>query len=60
MGQSRARKGVEEDISKKKVKGVLRKLKDGKAAGIDEVPGKGWRYGGEDLERWIWEFYNRV
>lgn len=58
--QGRERRGVEEDISREEIKSVLRRMRDGKAAGMDGIPGEAWRYGGEDMERWIWMFCNRV
>lgn len=36
------------------------RLKNGKAAGINEIPGEAWKYGGEGLEKWAWKFCNRV
>lgn len=35
-------------------------MKDGKAAGIDEISSEAWKYGGEKVEGWLWRFYNRV
>jgi len=40
---------------------VIKKIKDGKAVGVDGVPGKVWKYGrGEKVLDWIVEFCNRV
>ncbi|XP_067203031.1 uncharacterized protein [Linepithema humile] len=50
----------EDELDKEEVRKVVRALRDGKAAGIDEVPAEVWKYGGEDLEEWIWGFCNRV
>lgn len=42
------------------IKGILRcvikKIKDGKAIGVDEISGKVWKYGEEKLLDWIIEF----
>jgi len=43
-----------------KVRKVFGKLKDGKAMGMDEMPNEAWKYGGEEIERWIWRLCNRV
>lgn len=50
-GEGQERVGKEEDISREEIKRVLRKMKDGKAAEIDKIPGEVWRYGGEELEK---------
>jgi len=39
---------------------VLRKIKDGKAEGVDGVPGEVWKYGEERLLDWTVGFCNRV
>lgn len=41
----------EEKIGRREILETIKRLKDGKAAGIDGIPGKVWRYGGEELER---------
>lgn len=51
--------GDEEGVSLEEVRRALRKLKDGKAE-LDRIPGEAWRYGGEEMEGWVWEFVNRV
>lgn len=58
----RERRGiiVEDDIDKKKIRRAMRKLKDVKAEGIDEIPNKVWKYGRERIEEWVWNFSNRV
>jgi len=28
--------------------------------GGDGIPGKAWKYGGEEMEEWVWEMYNRI
>lgn len=35
-------------------------MKNGKASGIDGVPSEVWKYGGEEVEKWVWEICNRV
>lgn len=50
----------EEELSMEEVRKAIRMLKDGKAAGIDELPSEAWKYGGEGMEEWVWEFCNRV
>lgn len=40
------------ELSKEKIRGAIRKLKDGKAAGYDGIPGKVWKYGAEEL---VWK-----
>lgn len=40
------RKGHEEEISKEEVKVAFKKIKEGKATGIDGIPGEAWKYGG--------------
>lgn len=35
----------EEDISRRKIKGTIKRLKDGKAAGIDGIPSGACRWG---------------
>jgi len=39
---------------------AIRKIREGKAAGVDGVPGEVWRYGGEELTEWTGEFCNRI
>jgi len=49
-----------EDMEKGEIRRVLGKLKDGKAMGVDGIPNEAWKYGGEEIEVWIWRFCNRV
>lgn len=44
------RDGDEEEISRKEIKEVIGKLKDGKTTGLDRIPNKMWRYGGEEIK----------
>jgi len=48
----------EEGISMREIRKALSRLKEGKAMGLDEIPEEAWRYGGEDVEKWIWGYYN--
>lgn len=53
-GGRRQEQGEEEmDISKKKIKDALKRIKEGKAMGADEIPREAWKYGREDLEEWV-------
>jgi len=40
----------EPNIAREKIKRIIRKLKDGKAERIDEMPGEVWRYGRKKIE----------
>lgn len=50
----------EERIGRGEILEAIKRLKDGKAAGIDGILEKVWRYGGEDLERWVEELLDRI
>lgn len=50
----------EEGLSRKEVREVIRKLKDGKAVGGDGIPNEVWKYGGEELEEAIRGLCSRV
>lgn len=58
-GRGREQVDGEEGISRKEIN-AIRKIKEGKALGVDEIPGEVWKYEGEELEDWIWRFCNRV
>lgn len=51
--ESRVVRGVgeerEKEISKREIKEAMKRLKDGKAAGINEILGKVWKYEGEEV-----------
>jgi len=47
----RRREDGEGEISKEEIRGAIRRLKDGKAAGYDGIPGEVWKYEGEDFGR---------
>lgn len=50
-GIEKARGGeLEEELVNEKIKTAMGKMKDGKAAGIDGIPGEVWKYRGEGLE----------
>lgn len=48
------------EISRDEVERAVKKLKDGKAVGEDEIPGEVWKYGGERLKECLWEMCNRI
>ncbi|XP_071648497.1 uncharacterized protein [Temnothorax longispinosus] len=39
---------------------VIKKLKTGKAIGNDGIPNEAWKFGGEEMVKWIWEICKRV
>ncbi|XP_067212233.1 golgin subfamily A member 6-like protein 6 [Linepithema humile] len=47
----------EEKISRKEIKEAIKKLRNGKAMGVDGIPGKAWKYGEEEVEEWVWNWY---
>lgn len=54
-------RGSTEEDGEESIIWAIRRLKDGKAAGIDGIPGKEvWRYGEEELERWVEEFLDWI
>jgi len=60
-GEREGRRSEEEgEVEKEEIRRVLGKLKDGKAMGVDGVPNEVWKYGGEEIEGWVWRFCNRV
>lgn len=48
------------EIDRGRVKKAIGRMKDGKAEGADGIPGEVWKYGGEEMEEWIWEVCNGV
>lgn len=54
------RDDVEGEISIEEVKGVVRRIKEGKASGEDGIPGEVWKFGVERLEGYVWEICNRI
>lgn len=51
--RGKKRYGNERELRREEIGRVLRTMKNGKAAGLDEVPGEVWKYGGEKVEEWI-------
>lgn len=56
----RRREDGEGKMSKEEIRGMIRRLKDGKAGGYDGIPGEVWKYGGKDLVNWGWNFCKGV
>ncbi|KAL6418191.1 hypothetical protein ACFW04_012287 [Cataglyphis niger] len=60
----RKRRKVNEDISMEEWDGYFRNLlggsRDNKTVGADGIPAEVWKYGGENMEEWIWKICNRV
>lgn len=50
----------EERIGRGEILVAIKRLKDGKAAGIDGILGEVWKYGGEEVERWVKVLLNRI
>lgn len=67
MGE-RVRRGIRreelvkegEELERKEVKRALVRVKENKAIGIDKIPAEVWKYGGEEVEAWVWEICNRI
>ncbi|XP_076291061.1 uncharacterized protein LOC143214209 [Lasioglossum baleicum] len=59
-GESKRREEGERDIEKWEVTRVLKGLKEKKAAGGDEIRNEVWKYGGGEVEEWLWRVCNRV
>ena len=59
-GKGKEKREVESEIEKEEVGRVIRKLKDKKAMGKDGIGNEVWKYGGEEIENWVWEVCNRV
>lgn len=49
----------EEKIDRKEIKVIMKRLKEGKAAGGDGIPNEVWKYGGKEMESSIWKLCNR-
>lgn len=61
MRRYRDRKGEEngkKDIDREEFRRAMGRLRNGKTAGIDEISGEA--IGEEGLEKWAWEFCNRM
>nr|XP_046472570.1 uncharacterized protein LOC124214348 [Neodiprion pinetum] len=60
-GGTANRKGNgEEELQREEIRKVIGKLRDGKAPGGDGIVSEVWRYGGEEMEQWVWKTCNRV
>lgn len=46
------RRVEERELERGEINRAIRKLKEGKAMGI-ELPGKVWKYGGKEVEDWV-------
>jgi len=56
-GYKRRRERVEEkEISKEEIRSTIRKMRDGKAAGLDGMPGEVWKYRGRGNDEMDMEF----
>jgi len=42
------------------VRNAIGRLKIGKAIGSDGIPNEAWKYGGEEMEKWMWEICKRM
>lgn len=51
---------TEGNIEWEEIRRIKDRIKEEKAAGIDEMPGEVWKYGGEEVIEWMREFCNRV
>ncbi|KAL6416610.1 hypothetical protein ACFW04_013312 [Cataglyphis niger] len=56
------RKGfrIDEEESRSEIRAVIGRLKDNKVVGADGIPAEVWKYGGENVEEWIWRICNRI
>ncbi|KMQ83697.1 axoneme-associated protein [Lasius niger] len=60
-GMGRGIRGDEEgEISRNEIRAVIRRQKDNKAVGMDEIPAEVWKYGGEKMEDWVWRTCNKI
>ncbi|KYN18942.1 hypothetical protein ALC57_08785, partial [Trachymyrmex cornetzi] len=53
-------RGGGKELSREEIRKVTRNLKDGKAMGVDRIPNEVWKYGGEEMEEWVWRGCNEV
>lgn len=62
IGKSRTEgeEGEEEEINRDEIGEAIKRIKKGKATGSDGIAGEVWKFGGEELERWLRNFCNRV
>lgn len=59
-GGERRGKDEEMEISREEIREAIGNLRVRKAAGRDEVPDEVWKYGGEEVEEWVWRYCNGV
>ncbi|XP_024867350.1 uncharacterized protein LOC112451550, partial [Temnothorax curvispinosus] len=59
-GEGREEEEEEEEIRREEVWEVVRKLRERKAMGSDEIPNEVWKFGEEVVKEWLWEVCNRV
>jgi len=50
----------EAELEREEIRKILTRVRDGKAVGVDGIPGEAWKYGGERIEEWIWQVCNRI
>ncbi|KAG8232371.1 hypothetical protein J437_LFUL008839 [Ladona fulva] len=55
-----ASEGVVQDISKVEVEGVLRKMKNGKAVGVDQIPAEVWKSLGREGVDALWDLMKKI
>ncbi|KAL6417577.1 hypothetical protein ACFW04_012648 [Cataglyphis niger] len=51
---------IDEGESRSEIRAVIGRLKDNKAVGADGIPSEVWKYGGKNVEEWIWKICNRL
>ncbi|KAL6423125.1 hypothetical protein ACFW04_010551 [Cataglyphis niger] len=49
-----------EDTSRNEIRSVIGRQKDNKAVGVDGISAEVWKYGGENVEEWMWRICNRI
>lgn len=59
-GRGRVGEDGEGEISREEIREAIGSLKGGKGSGMDRVPSEVWKYGEEEMGRWVWENSNRV
>lgn len=47
-------------IDKKELREMIKRLKDRKAVGADEIPSEVWKYKGKEIMKWVLEFCNKT
>jgi len=54
-GERRREDQEEKDLDMEGIRKAIKKLKDRKAMGGDDIPNVTWKYGGEKVEKWTWK-----